>query len=432
MTESKAKTATRKKAAIPAKTPAATSSGEGSARRVTKTASKSPALEAAAKKAVAKKATVVKKPAAKAAAEKAGSEKAPAKTAAAKKPAAKKPTAKNPFSKQGLTKTEPAKKQPAKKEATKKEVAKKEATKKVVSKKATSAAVASAKKPKATAKQPEAKSMDKTSPKVSAAKPVAAKPSAAKPSAAKPSAAKASAKVVAKPVVAKPVVAKPAGLKKATAPKAAASTKKPAKSKVANKAAVQEAPRTGVSGASISFSSVQEPPSHLTMRVDVNRVVAFHYRLREIRRDGSASAWLEESFGRQPLLYLHGHGNVVPGLEQAMAAKKAGDAFSITLAPEQAYGNRTTNDMRRIPIKHLHRPPERKFLVPGVIVSVNTKQGLQNALVLKVGKFNVDLDSNHPFAGRTLQYQIEILGVREATPEEIAHRHVHGPGGHQH
>ena len=195
---------------------------------------------------------------------------------------------------------------------------------------------------------------------------------------------------------------------------------------------MQESPRTGVSGASISFSSVQEPPSHLTMRVDVNRIVAFHYRLREIRRDGSVSPWLEESFGRQPLLYLHGHGNVVPGLEQAMADKKAGDAFSITLAPEQAYGNRTTNDMRRIPIKHLHRPPERKFLVPGVIVSVNTKQGLQNALVLKVGKFNVDLDSNHPFAGRTLQYQIEILGVRQATPEEIAHRHVHGPGGHQH
>lgn len=413
MTESKAKTATRKKTAIPAKTPAAESSGEGSAKRVTKTASKSPASEAATKKAVAKKAAVVKKPAAKAAADKAGSEKAPAKTAAAKKPTPS----------QGLTKKQPAKK---------------EATKKVVSKKATPAAVAPAKKPKATAKQLEAKSMGKTSPKASAAKPVAAKPSAAKASATKASAAKpsvakpAAATVIAKPAIAKPAVAKPAGSKKATAPKAAPGAKKPAKSNVANKAAVQEAPRTGVSGAAINYSSVQEPPSHLTMRVDVNRIVAFHYRLREIRRDGSVSPWLEESFGRQPLLYLHGHGNVVPGLEQAMAAKKAGDAFSITLAPEQAYGNRTTNDMRRIPIKHLHRPPERKFLVPGVIVSVNTKQGLQNALVLKVGKFNVDLDSNHPFAGRTLQYQIEILGVREATPEEIAHRHVHGPGGHQH
>lgn len=383
MTESKAKTATRKKTAIPAKKPAAESSGEGSAKRVTKTASKSPA-----------------------------------KTAAAKKP--------TPL--QGLTK-----KQPAKKQATKKQATKKQATKKVVSKKATPAAVAPAKKPKATAKQLEAKSMGKASPKASAAKPVAAKPSTAKASATKPSVAKpAAARPAAAKVIAKPAVAKPAGSKKATAPKAAPGAKKPAKSKVANKVAVQEAPRTGVSGAAINYSSVQEPPSHLTMRVDVNRIVAFHYRLREIRRDGSVSAWLEESFGRQPLLYLHGHGNVVPGLEQAMAAKKAGDAFSITLAPEQAYGNRTTNDMRRIPIKHLHRPPERKFLVPGVIVSVNTKQGLQNALVFKVGKFNVDLDSNHPFAGRTLQYQIEILGVREATPEEIAHRHVHGPGGHQH
>jgi len=187
-----------------------------------------------------------------------------------------------------------------------------------------------------------------------------------------------------------------------------------------------------VSGATISYSAVQEPPQHLTLRVDLNRVVAFHYRLREIRPDGSASPWLEASFGRQPLLYLHGHGNVVPGLEQAMAGKKAADAFTITLEPEQAYGLRTSNEILRVPIKQLHNPPERKYLVPGVIVSVKTNKGPRNALVVKVGKFNVDLDTNHPYAGRTLQYHIEVLGVRNATAEEVAHRHVHGPGGHQH
>jgi FKBP-type peptidyl-prolyl cis-trans isomerase SlyD len=195
---------------------------------------------------------------------------------------------------------------------------------------------------------------------------------------------------------------------------------------------VPDAPRPSVSGASIQYSSVQEPPEHLTLRVDANRVVAFHYRLREIRRDGSVSPWLEASFGGQPLLYLHGHGNVVPGLEQAMLGKRAGDAFNITLSPEEAYGHRTSNEVLRVPIKHLHQAPDRKYLVPGVIVSVKTNQGIKNALVIKVGKFNVDLDTNHPYAGRTLQYQIEILGVRRATAEEVAHRHAHGQGGHQH
>ncbi|MDO8907908.1 MAG: peptidylprolyl isomerase [Pseudohongiella sp.] len=168
------------------------------------------------------------------------------------------------------------------------------------------------------------------------------------------------------------------------------------------------------------------------MRVDVNRVVAFHYRLREIRPDGSASPWLEESFGRQPLFYLHGHGNVVAGLEQALAGKKAGDAINITLPPELAYGPRTSNELLRLPIKHLLGNPNPKNLVPGTIVSVKTNKGAKNALVIKVGKFNVDLDTNHPYAGRTLHYQIEVLGVRPATAEEVAHRHVHGPGGHQH
>ncbi|MBJ56262.1 MAG: peptidylprolyl isomerase [Gammaproteobacteria bacterium] len=168
------------------------------------------------------------------------------------------------------------------------------------------------------------------------------------------------------------------------------------------------------------------------MRVEPNRVVAFHYRLCEVRQDGSYSAWIESSFGRQPLLYLHGHGNVVPGLEQAMAGKRAGDVLNITLTPDQAYGPRKSNELIRLPIKQLHNPPTGKNLVPGVIVGVKTNQGVRNALVVKDGKFNVDVDSNHPYAGRTLHYQIEVLGVRAAAPEEIAHRHVHGPGGHRH
>jgi FKBP-type peptidyl-prolyl cis-trans isomerase 2 len=168
------------------------------------------------------------------------------------------------------------------------------------------------------------------------------------------------------------------------------------------------------------------------MIVSDDRVVAFHYKLCEILPDGSKSGWLEESVGRQPLLYLHGHANVISGLEQAMAGKKAGDTLEITLAPEQAYGPRRSNSLLRVPIKHLHLPAGNKALLPGTVVGVQTDRGVRSALVVKAGRFNVDIDTNHPFAGRTLHYQLEIASVRAATLEEITHRHAHGEGGHHH
>ena len=182
------------------------------------------------------------------------------------------------------------------------------------------------------------------------------------------------------------------------------------------------APEKTVSGAAVSYSHVQEPPEHLTKRVSKDHVVAFHYALREVRPDGTVSHWLESSFGRQPLIYLHGHNNVVPGLEAGMDGKKAGDQLSVTLAPDQAYGPRTSNEVLRVPIKHLAQAPAAKHLKPGVIVGVKTNKGVRNMLVLKVGKFNVDVDTNHPYAGRTLEYQIEVLGVRTATAQEVSQR----------
>jgi len=160
-------------------------------------------------------------------------------------------------------------------------------------------------------------------------------------------------------------------------------------------------------------------------------VVSFHYRLCEIK-EGEKGGWLEESFGREPLYYLHGHGNVISGLEEVMAGKRVGDELSITLEPHQAYGPRHANAIQRVPIKHLHLRPGQKQLAPGQIVAIQTSKGVRNALVLKAGRFNVDVDTNHPFAGRTLYYEIEIVSVRPATPEEVAHRHVHGAGGHHH
>ena len=112
-----------------------------------------------------------------------------------------------------------------------------------------------------------------------------------------------------------------------------------------------------------------------------------------------------------------------------MAGKTEGDVFSVSLIAVDAYGERDPDRQQRISVKHL---VFRGKLRPGTFVQVNTENGQRPATVIKAGKFSADLDTNHPLAGQDLVFDIEILEVREASREEIAHRHVHGPGGHQH
>ncbi|MEM7256502.1 MAG: peptidylprolyl isomerase [Pseudomonadota bacterium] len=160
------------------------------------------------------------------------------------------------------------------------------------------------------------------------------------------------------------------------------------------------------------------------MQIENNTVVAFHYVLTEIGGD-----YTEDSRGSDPLYYLHGHLGILPGLEDAMLGHQAGDQFSVTVEPEQGYGLRNKAGIQRVPIKHL---TGRKKPAIGEIVLVNTARGEVKATVVKVGKFNVDVDTNHPLAGKSLQFDVEILEVREATMEEVAHRHAHGPNTSAH
>tara|TARA_R100001377_G_scaffold69207_1_gene44507 strand:- start:875 stop:1471 length:597 start_codon:yes stop_codon:yes gene_type:complete len=169
-----------------------------------------------------------------------------------------------------------------------------------------------------------------------------------------------------------------------------------------------------------------------TMSVADDCAVAFHYKLAEVNKAGEVGPWLERSSDDQPLWYLHGHANVISGLEAAMAGKTVGDKIAITLAPEQAYGERQSNSFQRVPIKHLRLTSVQKKLSPGMVVGVQTNRGVISALIVKAGRFNVDIDTNHPFAGRTLHYEVEIVGVRAANAEELEHRHVHAPGAHHH
>ena len=160
------------------------------------------------------------------------------------------------------------------------------------------------------------------------------------------------------------------------------------------------------------------------MQITDNTVVYFHYTLKNESGDT-----VETSVDGEPSAYLHGAANILPGLEKALGGKSAGDSVEVTLPPEQAYGPRQADRVQRIPVKHLIYKGK---LRPGLTVQVNTADGRRPATVVKAGKFSADIDTNHPLSGQTLTFNIDIVELREATAEERAHRHVHGPGGHQH
>ena len=162
------------------------------------------------------------------------------------------------------------------------------------------------------------------------------------------------------------------------------------------------------------------------MKISSDKIVTFHYRLSD-----EEGVLLEESHGGDPTAYLHGHRNVIRGLEDAMEGKSIGDVFTATIEPIMAYGLRREDSHQRVPIKHLLTKAKAK-VKPGMTVSVQTEQGVKEMVVIKAGKFNVDLDTNHPLAGKTLTFEISILDIRESTSEERSHGHAHGVGGHHH
>lgn len=160
------------------------------------------------------------------------------------------------------------------------------------------------------------------------------------------------------------------------------------------------------------------------MHIEKNRVVTLHYILRD-----EQGAVIDSSSGRVPLSYLHGKGNIIPGLEQALAGKAAGDKLDVTVAPEQGYGRR---DDRLLQIVPRNRFGEVSDLKPGMQVRTSGPQGARLVTVVGVDRDFVTVDGNHPLAGRTLNFSVEIAEVRKATHQEVSHGHVHGPGGHAH
>lgn len=163
--------------------------------------------------------------------------------------------------------------------------------------------------------------------------------------------------------------------------------------------------------------------TELGMKIEKDRVVRFHYTVSEIGQEP-----IESSKDRDPLAILIGHGNIIPGLEAAMMDKEAGESFGVDVKSADAYGERREGLTQRVPKKHFGNTR----LVPGAQVILQTNFGPRAVTVQKVGLTVVDVDLNHPMAGKDLHFDVEIVEVREAAEEEVQHGHVHGDGGHQH
>lgn len=160
------------------------------------------------------------------------------------------------------------------------------------------------------------------------------------------------------------------------------------------------------------------------MQIAADSVVLIHYTLKD--DDGKV---IDSSDGGEPLAYIQGHGNLVPGLEKALEGKKDGDAVAVTLSPADGYGTRNDALVQRVPKRSLQGSGE---IRKGMQFQAQTDEGLRVFTVTAVVGDMVSLDGNHPLADQTLHFDVEIVSVRAATAEELEHGHVHGAGGHHH
>ena len=155
------------------------------------------------------------------------------------------------------------------------------------------------------------------------------------------------------------------------------------------------------------------------MQIAADRVVLIHYTLKD-----DQGAVIDSSSGGDPLAYIQGHGNLVAGLEKALEGKQDGDTVAVSVPPAEGYGIHEATLIQRI--------PKRSLQGSGEIKKGMQFQGMRVFTVTAVMGDMVTLDGNHPLADKTLNFDVEIVSVREATTEELEHGHVHGAGGHHH
>jgi FKBP-type peptidyl-prolyl cis-trans isomerase SlyD len=167
-----------------------------------------------------------------------------------------------------------------------------------------------------------------------------------------------------------------------------------------------------------------QAPGDVTVEITADRVVLIHYTLK-----GDDGAVIDSSAGGEPLAYIQGHGNLVAGLEKALEGKQDGDKVVVSVTPAQGYGVHDAALIQRVPKRSLQGAGQVK---KGMQFQGQTPGGMRLFTVTALVGDMVTLDGNHPLADKTLNFDVDVVNVREATAEELEHGHVHGAGGHHH
>ena len=160
------------------------------------------------------------------------------------------------------------------------------------------------------------------------------------------------------------------------------------------------------------------------MPIVKDKVVSIDYTL-----TGEDGKVIDTSQGREPLAYLHGSGNIIPGLENALEGKAEGEQVKVTIPPEQAYGAKDPRLVQQVPRTAFQGVQD---IQAGMQFQANTQQGPRVITVVGIEGDQVTIDANHPLAGATLNFDVTVRGIRDASAEEKTHGHAHGAGGHQH
>ena len=160
------------------------------------------------------------------------------------------------------------------------------------------------------------------------------------------------------------------------------------------------------------------------MQIAQDSVVSIHYTL-----TSDAGEVLDSSSGGEPLAYLQGHGNLIPGLERELQGKQSGDKLKVRIAPADAYGEHDAELIQEVPRTAFQGVTD---IQVGMQFQAQSNHGPRTVTITKVAADTVTVDGNHPLAGQHLNFEVEVTNVRSATDEELSHGHVHGPGGHHH
>ncbi len=160
------------------------------------------------------------------------------------------------------------------------------------------------------------------------------------------------------------------------------------------------------------------------MQIADGTVVSINYTLTD---DGNNV--IDSSVGGEPLAYIQGANNIIPGLEKALAGKVSGDRLDVSVLPQEAYGLRDESLSQVIPRDRFESAED---IEVGMQFQTPVADGFSVVTVTAIDEDGITVDANHPLAGMTLHFAVEVIAVRPATAEELDHGHVHGAGGHHH